>query len=574
MVFQQAAERKFLWAIGVRAGGEAGSGGGGGFVNDLPICTLTLSQTSGRYAPSEASTQRPICHFVFGALSMEMSWQSVLWLISYVIVVVSLSLYGLHRYSMIYLFWKHRRDVPKPKGEFQQLPRLTVQLPIFNELHVVRRLVEKVAELDYPRDLLQIQILDDSTDETQEICRAEEAKLLAAGFDVQYIHRVDRSGFKAGALENGMTTATGEFIYILDADFIPQKNVVMQMIHFFTDPGIALVQTRWGHVNRNYSLLTRLQAMFLDGHLVLEQTARSRAGRFFNFNGTGGIWRKQAIIDAGGWEHDTLTEDLDLSYRAQMKGWRFVFLLDVETPAELPIEMDGFKNQQHRWAKGSAQTCKKLLGTVWRCDIPFILKLESTVHLISYFASLLLIFMCILVWPDMSAMQEHTASEGVNWRVWLLDLPVFVLTTGSVSLFYVTAQHALFPKTWWKEIKYLPLLLALGVGMSINNGRAVLEAIFNQTSPFIRTPKYGVGQEKVAWKKRTKYKATKSVAGGLEFLLACYFTILTIMVILNNKWAQVPNLALFMLGFWYVVLGALPKRGEESEENSAVTITS
>ena len=227
---------------------------------------------------------------------MEMSWQSVLWIISYIIVVLVLACYGLHRYLLIYLFWKHRKDVPKPRGKLEPLPMVTVQLPIYNEMHVLRRLVQKVAELDYPQHLLQIQILDDSTDETQEICREEEASLRARGFDVQYIHRIERTGYKAGALENGMATAKGEFIFILDADFIPAASIIKEMIHFFTDPDVALVQSRWGHINRNYSLLTRLQAVFLNGHFVLEQTARSRSGRFFNFNGTAGIWRKQLTV--------------------------------------------------------------------------------------------------------------------------------------------------------------------------------------------------------------------------------------------------------------------------------------
>ena len=493
-------------------------------------------------------------------------WLSVLWIICYSIVVVGLSLYGIHRYTMIYLFNKYRKAVPKPKSQFTELPIITVQLPIFNELHVVQRLVQKVAELEYPQHLLQIQILDDSTDETQEICQAEADKLKARGFDVSYIHRVDRTGFKAGALENGMTTAKGDYIFILDADFIPPSNVLMEMVHYFTDDGVALVQTRWGHVNRNYSMLTRIQAIFLDGHLVVEQTARSRAGRFFNFNGTGGMWRKQAIIDAGGWEHDTLTEDLDLSYRAQMKGWRFIFLLDVETPAELPVDMDGFKSQQHRWTKGSVQTCKKLLGAVWSSDIPFILKVESTVHLTSNFAYLLLILLLFLVFPDMQTNKSLTVDGAINWRVWLVDIPVFVLTTGSVCLFYVTAQRALFPKSWWRELIYLPSLLALGVGMSINNGRAVIEAIFNQESPFVRTPKYGIeGTKPVNWRKKGKYKTLKSFATGLEILLACYFTGLTIYAVLNYQWTNVPFLALFMLGFWYVAIGTLPGRSDSTE---------
>ncbi len=502
---------------------------------------------------------------------MESSWQSILWVVSYAVVVVGLSLYGIHRYSMIYLFWKHRKELPKPKEHFAKLPLITVQLPIFNELHVVRRLIKKVAELDYPKELLQIQILDDSTDETKEMCLEEADALKAHGFDVEYIHRVDRTGFKAGALENGMPSAKGDYIFILDADFVPPKSVLHDMVHFFTDEKIALVQTRWGHINRNYSLLTRIQAMFLDGHLVVEQTARSRAGRFFNFNGTAGMWRKSAIVDAGGWEHDTLTEDLDLSYRAQMKGWRFVFLLDVETPAELPVDMDGFKSQQHRWTKGSVQTCKKLLGSVWNSDLPLTLKLESTAHLTSNFAYLLLVLLCFLVWPDMGNARAGVASQLVEWRVWLLDVPIFVLTTGSVCLFYVTAQRALFPKTWLREVLYLPALLALGVGMSINNGKAVLEAIFNQESPFIRTPKYGIEAKGDQWRRKGRYKALKSVARGLEFLLACYFTFLTILAIYRSSWASVPFLLLFMLGFWYVAIGTLPSRSDSEDTSNAAT---
>ncbi|MCP4816486.1 MAG: glycosyltransferase, partial [Planctomycetaceae bacterium] len=239
--------------------------------------------------------------------------------------------------------------------KFDDLPLVTVQLPVFNEMHVVERLLTSVSKLDYPREKLQIQLLDDSTDETTEIARMEIEKLQERGFDAELIHRDDRTGFKAGALENGLDTAKGEYVFILDADFVPNPDVLRKTIHYFTDDEIGLIQTRWGHLNRNYNLLTRVQAMFLDGHLELEQTARNRSGRFFTFNGTGGIWRKKCITDAGGWEHDTLTEDMDLSYRAQLRNWRFIFLNEVETPAELPVDMDGFKSQQHRWTKGSIQ---------------------------------------------------------------------------------------------------------------------------------------------------------------------------------------------------------------------------
>ena len=317
--------------------------------------------------------------------------------LSYLLVVGVLALYGFHRYCILYLYQKHRRDVPTPAGRFEELPRVTVQLPIFNELYVVERLLQSVAALDYPRHLLQIQVLDDSIDETCALAEAGVKQLVEQGFQVEYIHRTDRTGFKAGALENGMDSCAGEFILILDADFVPKPNLLLDTIHFFTDPKVGMVQSRWGHINRDYSALTHIQAMFLDGHLVLEQTARNRAGRFINFNGTGGLWRRSCILEAGGWQHDTLTEDLDLSYRAQLAGWRFLFLKDLITPAELPVDMNGFRSQQHRWTKGSIQTCKKILGTVWRSPLPLLVKMEATVHLTSNFAYLLLVFLCVLL---------------------------------------------------------------------------------------------------------------------------------------------------------------------------------
>src|SRR5882672_10528892 len=330
---------------------------------------------------------------------MQGSLGYVIWTACYLAVLIGLSAYGVHRYFIIYLFLKNRKRASVPAGRFQKLPKVTVQLPIFNEVYVVERLLRSVSELDYPRELLQIQVLDDSTDETREITAACAKELQERGFNVQRIHRVDRTGFKAGALAVGLESAQGEFVCILDADFVPQPDLLKRTIHFFTDPKIGMIQTRWGHLNRGYSLLTRVQAMFLDGHLLLEQTARSRSGRFFNFNGTAGLWRRSCIADSGGWQHDTLTEDLDLSYRAQLKGWRFVFLPDLVTPAELPVDMNGFKSQQHRWTKGSIQTCMKLLPAVWRADLPLLIKLEATAHLTSNYAYLLLFFLCLLMHP-------------------------------------------------------------------------------------------------------------------------------------------------------------------------------
>src|SRR5213082_1235761 len=317
---------------------------------------------------------------------MQGSLGHIIWTICYLSVLICLSAYGIHRYFIIYLFLKNRKSAPTPLAHFEQLPKVTVQLPIFNEIYVVERLLRSVSELDYPRELLQIQVLDDSTDDTREIVSSCAAELRGRGFNVQRIHRVDRTGFKAGALAIGLEAAEGEFVCILDADFVPQKDLLKRTIHFFTDPKVGMIQTRWGHLNRGYSLLTRMQAIFLDGHLLLEQTARSRSGRFFNFNGTAGLWRKSCIQEAGGWQHDTLCEDLDLSYRAQLAGWKFIFLPDVVTPAELPVDMNGFKSQQHRWTKGSIQTCKKLLPKICGSSRPMPFKLVGPGPLLPNFA--------------------------------------------------------------------------------------------------------------------------------------------------------------------------------------------
>ena len=418
----------------------------------------------------------------------------VVWTFCYLSVLIGLSGYGLHRYFIVYLFLKNRRRVPQPLSHFEQLPVITVQLPLFNEIYVVERLLKSVSELDYPREYLQIQVLDDSTDETRQLTASCAQKLTERGFDVELIHRTDRVGYKAGALETGLATARGDFVCILDADFVPQPALLRSAVHFFTDPKVGMIQTRWGHINRGYSLLTRVQAMFLDGHLLLEQVARSRSGRFFNFNGTAGLWRKSCIAESGGWQHDTLTEDLDLSYRAQLAGWKFVFLTDVVTPAELPVDMNGFKSQQHRWTKGSIQTCKKLLPRIWRSGLPLPIKIEATGHLTSNFAYLLLACLCVLLHPSAGGPQS-------GWlRMFLLDIPIFLSASVSVAVFYICAQRELHPRTWVKEILLLPALIALGVGLSINNARAVLEAVFNHPSEFTRTPKYGIENKRQAWR--------------------------------------------------------------------------
>ena len=499
---------------------------------------------------------------------MQGSVGSIVWTFCYLSVLLGLSAYGIHRYFIVYLFLKFRNKPMLPAATFAELPKVTMQLPVFNEVYVVERLLKAVSELDYPKDKLQIQVLDDSTDETRELTALCVRQLQERGFHAELIQRVDRTGFKAGALERGLATAEGEFVGILDADFVPPRDFLQRTVHYFTDPSIGMLQTRWGHLNRRYSLLTRVQAMFLDGHLLLEQTARSRSGRFFNFNGTAGLWRKSCIEAAGGWQHDTLTEDLDLSYRAQLAGWKFVFLPDVITPAELPVDMNGFKSQQHRWTKGSVQTCKKLLPTVWRSNLPLPIKIEATAHLTSNFAYLLLACLCVLLHPSSGGPQQ-------GWlRTFLLDVPIFLTASLSVAVFYICAQRELHPQTWMKELLLLPAMLALGVGLSINNARAVLEAMFNHHTDFTRTPKYGIERKSQPWR-GCKYKPMKTLLPLAELAFAIYFSYFVWYAVQHGQYLSVPFLAMFQLGFLYVALSSFdrwPARVPVSAARDEITI--
>jgi len=435
-----------------------------------------------------------------------------------------------------------------PKSKFKSLPHVTIQLPIFNEMYVVKRLIDSVIKTDYPRDLLEIQVLDDSTDETIEIAKERVEYYRSRGFDIKYMHRTNRSGFKAGALEEGMAKAKGEFIAVFDADFMPTSSFIHKTIHYFTDPKIGMIQMRWGHVNRDYSLLTKLQAIFLDGHFVIEHTARNRTGRFFNFNGTAGIWRKETITDSGGWQHDTLTEDLDLSYRAQMKGWQFVYLPMHEVPAELPVDIIAFKSQQHRWAKGSIQTAKKLLWTIFKSDYSFKIKVESVFHLAGNVNYLVMIPFSLLILPLI------IIRTNLDWNRWLIiDIPLFLLATTSISAFYLLSQKYISP-SWKTTFKYLPFLMGLGIGLSVNNSVAVLEALFNYKTEFVRTPKFGVGNSGEDWTKK-KYRAKiKLLIPSIELILGAYFSIAVYIGFINHMWFVLPFLVLFQYGFLFIAL--------------------
>jgi cellulose synthase/poly-beta-1,6-N-acetylglucosamine synthase-like glycosyltransferase len=465
-----------------------------------------------------------------------------------------LSIYGAHRYLLVYLFYRHKRDQPRPQEHFAQAPRVTVQLPLFNEATVVERLLESVARLRWPLDRLEIQVLDDSTDETRELAERKVAELRARGVDIHYVRRPDRTGFKAGALEHGLQTATGEFIAIFDADFLPETDVLERTVDFFTNPEIGMVQVRWGHLNRDFSLLTRLQSMLLDGHFVIEHTARNRSGRHFNFNGTGGVWRRSTIADAGGWQHDTLTEDLDLSYRAQIRGWKFVYLKEVTAPGELPVEMTAFKAQQHRWAKGSIQTGLKILPTIWRSDLPLKVKSEATFHLTANVCYLLMLVMCLLMLP---ALQARLAEPG-RLSSELFDWSVFVLATASVLSFYVAAQRDVDPR-WRHGLKYLPAVLALGIGLAVNNARAVIEALCSYETPFVRTPKYAVKDGEHA-KPSHRYKSLVGLMPLVEIAFGVYMSAIVWIGVVNQIWMVVVFISLFAFGFFYVGIGSLLNR--------------
>jgi cellulose synthase/poly-beta-1,6-N-acetylglucosamine synthase-like glycosyltransferase len=484
-------------------------------------------------------------------------------LAAYFIILSILAIYGFHRYYLVYLYLKYRNRARTPAAHFTDLPKVTVQLPVFNESCVVGRLIDAVLALDYPKDRLEIQVLDDSTDDTVEIARDKVRAARAQGYQIEHLHRTNRSGFKAGALAAGLSRAQGELIAIFDADFLPRADMLQKSVHFFTDPRIGMVQVRWGHINREYSLLTRLQSILLDGHFMIEHTARNRSGRFFNFNGTAGVWRRSCIHDAGGWQHDTLTEDLDLSYRAQLEGWHFVYLPDVVSPAELPVEMSAFKSQQHRWAKGSIQTSVKMLPRIWRSALPFKVKLEATFHLTSNVAYVLMIFLALLMLP---ALRIRVELEDTSLSI-LFDVSIFMLATSSVVSFYTVSQREIY-SDWRAQIKYFPALLSLGIGLGINNARAVIEALIGKQSSFVRTPKYNVvGTSRPA---HSPYRGiTRLVPVVLEVLFGIYFCLITGVALTHGLLVTALFLSLFVYGFLYVGLGSiLPRRVALSASSS------
>jgi len=471
--------------------------------------------------------------------------------IPYFLVLGVLAAYGIHRYWLVYCYTKHRANIPVKPAEPANWPKVTIQLPIFNERYVVERLVEAISRLDYPSSLLEVQVLDDSTDETQEVARACVERYSALGLQIHYLHRTNREGYKAGALADGLKSATGEFVAIFDADFQPSPDFLRRTLPYFSDPNLAMVQTRWTYLNRDYSALTEVESILLDGHFVIEHGARARSGRFFNFNGTAGVWRRKAIDNSGGWQHDTLTEDTDLSYRAQLRGWRFLYLQDVECPSELPVEMNAFKAQQARWAKGLMQTAKKILPRVLRADLPIGIKSEAFFHLTANISYPLMVLLSTLLLPAMIVRFYQ------GWmQMLLIDLPLFLASSCSISGFYLTAQRALYPKSWTRKIVYLPFVMAVGIGLSVRNAKAVLEALFGVQSEFARTPKYRIEGQAGTWQR----KGYRNRAGWMPFVevaLGLYFAATVYYSIENGNYFTAPFLLLFVWGYLYTGLMSL-----------------
>ena len=473
-------------------------------------------------------------------------------LLPYFAVMIGLSVYGVHRYTMVYNYYKNRKNYsPDPPRHFDELPRVTVQLPMYNEQFVIDRLIEAVCAMEYPSDKLEIQVLDDSTDETQAVAQDLVERYAALGHPIVYIHRTNRYGYKAGALDAGLKVAKGEFVAIFDADFVPPTDWLMKVIHHFAEREIGMVQTRWTHLNRDYSMLTRIEAILLDAHFVMEQGARSRSGEFFNFNGTAGMWRVQAITDGGGWQHDTLTEDTDLSYRSQMAGWKFKYLPDVECPAELPIEMTAFKTQQARWAKGLIQTSIKILPKVFHSNISRRNKWEAVQHLTANLSYPLMIIMTAFLIPAMVCRFYQ------GWfQMLLIDFPLFTASTFSIAVFYLASQRILFPKDWMKTFYYLPFLMALGIGLTVTNTKAVMEALFGIKSAFVRTPKFRVAK-KGEKSQAAKYRKRLVLAPWIEMFLGFYFFVAILYTFSNHNYFTAPFLILFVIGYWYTGLMSL-----------------
>lgn len=480
-------------------------------------------------------------------------------LFAYIFSLSIILIFGSHGFIMIYYHHKYRKNNPLSKDSHEN-DLVTIQLPMFNEMYVAERLINAICEMDYPKDKLEIQVLDDSNDETVDIVANIVKEKQNEGFDIQHIRRANRSGFKAGALKEGLKTAKGKYVAIFDADFIPKKNFLHKTLKYFTNDKIGLVQTRWEHLNEDFSILTKIQALALDGHFVIEQTVRNKSGFFIQFNGTGGIWLKECIEDAGNWHADTLTEDLDLSYRAQLRGWKFIYLRDFTTPAELPTEMNALKAQQFRWTKGAIETGMKLLPMVWKGKIPLRVKLQATFNLTNN-----LVFPFTLIAGILNVPLIFIKNSGPYWNFFNF-MAIFVVAFISTFLFYLFAQKDVHAD-WRKKITLFPLFMAGSMGFALNNTRAVIEGLMNRKSEFVRTPKFKVEKKTDQPAVKDKYLAKTKVQSStyVELLLAAYCLIGVGAAIYFMEIAALPFQLMFFFGFATVSIMSLKQSFAKKE---------
>lgn len=467
-------------------------------------------------------------------------------LVTYITSLSILFIFGSHGFIMIYYYLKFRYRKPREAGEITQYPVVTVQLPVYNELYVVGRLIDASCAMVYPKEKLEIQVLDDSTDDTVEVVATTVERYRKQGFDIKHIRRVNRTGFKAGALREGMKTARGEYIAIFDADFIPKRDFLLKTIpHMVNDPRVGMVQTRWEHLNFDYSLLTRTQAMALDGHFVIEQSVRNKVGLFINFNGTAGVWRRSCIEDAGNWQSDTLTEDLDLSYRAQLRGWRFIYLNNVTSPAELPSEINALKSQQFRWTKGAIETARKILPEVWKSGLPLRVKIHGTFHLTNNIVFPFIVLAGILNVPLVFIKHSGMYNEYFTF------MSVFVFAFIGSFLFYLFSQRDVYAD-WRRRLFLFPVFMAGSMGFAVNNSRAVIEGLFHKRSEFVRTPKYSIQEKKDSWSGKHYAPVKLNATVIVEIVLAVYCLVGVVASIYFLEIAAIPFQLLFFSGFTIV----------------------
>lgn len=490
----------------------------------------------------------------------------------YIIDILALFYYGVHCYAMVHLFLKHRNKCETEPNQLKvlvkqmgQWPKVTIQLPMFNEYYVVERLIDATVKIKYPKNKLEIQVLDDSTDETQKVAAKKVAEYKKKGYDIKLIHRDNRQGHKAGALREAQEKAKGEFIAIFDADFIPAEDFLEKTIpHFYEAGDIGMVQTRWGHINADYNILTKAQSLGIDGHFIIEQIARGGSGLWMNFNGTAGVWRKECIYDAGNWESDTLTEDFDLSYRAELRGWRFKYIADVVNPAELPATVSAYKSQQFRWCKGSIQTAVKLAPVIWKADLPWKIKLEALTHLTNYSVHPLMIINILATLP-LLYFNEYYA----NLTLPMLFAVAFFLSIGTFGpmTMYLVSQKALYNK-WFHRLMWMPVLTMIGTGIAVNNTRAWWEAIVGKKSQFVRTPKLKLEKTSDKLVERRKYSETIKLdkTAFIEMGMGFYILLTIYTAIAMDKTLVIPFMLIYAGGFFYTAFYTLFENMKERAE--------